>query len=91
MLWVTQKGYYFSADPKKVGANGEIKADSKRMGTLREFTPNGESRVIQTFQTGNGQSATSLAPSAAQVDAAHQATGVPSLGAEAVNYINGHL
>ena len=31
----------------------------------------------------------SSAPSAAEVDAAHQATGVPSLGAESVNRMNG--
>jgi len=31
------------------------------------------------------------APSAAAIDKAHQATGVPSLGAESVNYVNGKL
>jgi RHS repeat-associated protein len=38
-----------------------------------------------------GGSGTSSGPTAAQVDAANQAIGVPSLGAESVNYVNGKL
>jgi RHS repeat-associated protein len=39
----------------------------------------------------SGGSGTSSGPTAAQVDAAHQATGVPSLGVESVNRWNGRL
>ena len=39
--------------------------------------------------TGSSTDAMSSAPSAKDIDLAHQATGVPSLGAEAVNAVRG--
>ncbi|PZR76763.1 MAG: hypothetical protein DLM73_01680 [Chthoniobacterales bacterium] len=57
----------------------------------REPTANGgyKDSVIPAGGTSTGSA--SGAPSAKDIDMAHQATGVPSLGAESVNYVNGRL
>jgi hypothetical protein len=105
MLWITQSGHYFAADPVP-GSNGR-KADAGRMGNLVKFTPDGKSVVIHRYYsdatrgsggglpTGASDSSRSTSTSngsslsAAQIDAANQALGIPSLAAEATNFAPG--
>jgi hypothetical protein len=102
-LWLlNQKDHPFVVaggyrDPR----TGELKLNTKDPGNLTRFYPDGSSKAGADFQlsakdangaipvAGPGVIGPSLVPTAAQIDAAHQATGVPSLGAEAVNYISG--
>jgi hypothetical protein len=61
-------------------------------GTERLNNKTGEWEQLREGPRGStSSSSASSGPSAKDIDLAHQATGVPSLGAEAVNYVNGKL
>jgi RHS repeat-associated protein len=101
LLWFHQDGTYIVADPVK--GKGPLRPDPDRMGHLVKWTPDGKSKIIHNYTDATKKTsdainpaewtpaATSSGPSAADVDKAHPAGGIPSLGAESVNHVNGKL
>jgi hypothetical protein len=61
--------------------------DVKRLSGVKNGNPVSES--VYTAPSNGSASSSPSSLTAAQIDAAHQALGVPSLGAEAVNFISG--
>jgi RHS repeat-associated protein len=102
-LWLlNQKGHPFVVAGGYRDRSGHLIMNTKDPGRLDRFYPDGSSKPAVNFKLsardangaipvgGPGVDSRSSTPTAAQVDAAPQATGVPSQAAEAVNHVRAY-
>lgn len=101
-LWLlNQKDHAFVVVGGSRDRSGHLIMNTRDPGHLTRFFPDGSSRAGADYKLSardangaipvGGVDGQSSAPTAKEIDLSHQATGVPSLGAESVNRVNGKL